>query len=362
MSRVYKYFLSGLIIIIVIGFTIISAGNKKLSNHMKSADLELSIEDNFSSLSNATGWLNSKPLKTSDLKGKIVLINFCTYSCINWIRTLPYVRSWAAKYKDHGLVVIGVHTPEFPFEKKLDNVSRAIKDMNLSYPIATDNDYTIWRAFNNEYWPALYFIDAKGKIRHHQFGEGGYEESEKIIQQLLTESGVKNIDKELVTANASGIEVAADWNSLQSNENYLGYERTQNFSSPGKIKLDNMYVFVAPEKLKVNEWALAGEWTMKKQSIVLNKTKGRILYRFHSRDIHIVMGPVIPGTSVRFRVLIDGQPPATAQGTDVDEHGYGIVTEQKLYQLIRQSDNITDRQFEIEFFDAGVEAFAFTFG
>ena len=319
-------------------------------------------ERELSSFSNATGWLNSKPLKTADLKGKVVLVNFCTYTCINWIRTLPYIRLWATKYKNQGLVVIAVHTPEFSFEKKFDNVTRAIKYRSIDYPVALDNNYSIWRAFNNAYWPALYFIDTKGRIRHHQFGEGGYEQSEKIIQQLLAESGVKDIDKETVSANAGGIEVAADWNSLRSNENYLGYERTRDFSSPGIAKSDENYLFAAPDTLILNEWALVGEWTMKKQSIVLNKKGGRILYRFHARDLHIVMGPLIPGTSMKFRVLIDGQPPATAQGTDVDEQSYGIITEQKIYQLIRQSENIIDRQFEIEFFDAGVEAFSFTFG
>jgi hypothetical protein len=301
-------------------------------------------------------------LKAADLEGKVVLIDFCTYTCINWLRTLPYVRSWDEKYKDKGLVVIGVHTPEFSFEKNIDNVRRSIKDMMIEYPVALDNDYELWHAFKNEYWPALYFIDAKGRIRHHQFGEGDYEQSEKIIQQLLAEAGVKDIGKELVSVNAEGIEAAADWNSLQSNENYLGYERTQNFSSPGNARLDRSYSYTAPAKLILNQWALAGDWKMKKESIVLNKTNGRILYRFHARDLHIVMGAEMQGTSVRFRVLIDGQPPATSHGIDIDEQGYGTVTGQRLYQLIRQSNAIIDRQFEIEFFDPGVEVFSFTFG
>jgi hypothetical protein len=362
MSKQLKYALIAAAISVATSYTIICLATTKIVKNMKPSDFELPIEEELPSINNATSWLNSKPLKDTGLKGKVVLINFCTYTCINWLRRLPYVRSWEAKYKDQELVVIGVHTPEFSFEKNIDNVRRAIKDTHVDYPVVLDNDYEIWHAFKNEYWPALYFIDAQGHIRHRRFGEGSYEQSEKIIQLLLAESGANGINKELVSVNATGIEVAADFNSLQSNENYLGYERTQNFSSPGKVSVDKKHVFVAPEKLIVNQWSLAGEWTMTRQSVVLNNTNGRILYRFHARDLHLVMGPAMPGTSIKFRVLIDGQPPATAKGTDVDDQGYGIVTTQKLYQLIRQSKSIIDRLFEIEFFDAGVEAFSFTFG
>jgi thiol-disulfide isomerase/thioredoxin len=322
----------------------------------------LPIEGELPSLDGATAWLNSPRLTPAGLRGKVVLVQVWTYTCINWLRTLPYVRAWAEKYKDQGLVVIGVHSPEFGFEHDIDNVRWAAKDMKVDYPIAIDNDFAIWRAFNNQYWPALYFVDAEGRIRHHQFGEGDYEESEMIIQQLLTEAGAGGIAREPVSVDARGIEAAADWGSLKSPENYVGYDRTENFASRGGAVLDRSRVYAVPENLKLNQWALSGDWTTGKQAIVLNKPNGRIVYRFHARDLHLVMGPAVRGTSVRFRVLIDGQPPGAAHGIDVDDQGYGTVTEQRLYQLIRQPTPIADRQFEIEFLGPGVEAFAFTFG
>jgi hypothetical protein len=252
--------------------------------------------------------------------------------------------------------------PEFAFEKNVDNVRRAAKDMRVDYPIAIDSDFAIWRALKNEYWPALYIVDAQGRIRRHQFGEGDYEQSERIIQQLLSEAGVGGIGHELVSVDSRGAEAAADWDSLKSPENYFGYERTENFASPGGAVSDKRRVYAAPAKLRLNHWALAGDWTMQKQATVLNKPNGRIAYRFHARDLHLVMGPAVGGTSVRFRVLVDGQPPRAAHGIDVDDQGNGTVTEQRLYQLIRQPKPIADRQFEIEFLDSGVEAFAFTFG
>jgi hypothetical protein len=291
-----------------------------------------------------------------------VLINFWTYTCINWLRQFPYIRAWAEKYKDQGLVVIGVHTPEFTFEHKPDNVRREVQDLMVEYPVAVDNNYAIWYAFNNHYWPALYFIDARGRIRHQQFGEGRYEEAERVIQQLLAEAGNSGFSEQFVTVEANGAEVAADWDSLQSPENYLGYDRTAKFASPGGEVLDEPQIYTAPTQLHLNHWALSGDWTMKNQFVLLNRPNGRIVYRFHARDLHLVIGPAAPGTSVRFRVLIDGQEPGTAHGTDVDEMGNGAVTEQRLYQLIRQPGSITDRQFEIEFLDPGVEVFAFTFG
>ena len=326
------------------------------------AELKLPIEGQLPPLGGATEWINSPPLTAAGLRGKVVLIDVWTYTCINWLRQLPYVRAWAAKYKDHGLVVIGVHSPEFEFEKDIANVRRAVKSLRVDYPVAVDSDHAIWRAFNNEYWPALYFIDTSGRIRHHQFGEGEYEASERIIQQLLFEAGVSGIGRELVSVDGRCLEAPADWSNLKSPENYVGYGRTENFASPGGAVLDKPRVYAAPARLRLNQWALSGDWTMKKQFTVLNQANGRIAYRFHARDLHLVMGPAARGSSVRFRVLIDGQPAGAAHGIDVDDQGNGTVTEPRLYQLIRQPKPIADRQFETEFLDAGVEAFAFTFG
>jgi thiol-disulfide isomerase/thioredoxin len=326
------------------------------------AAIHLPSEGELPSLSGATAWLNSPPLSAADLRGKVVLIDFWTYTCINWLRTLPYVRAWAEKYKEHGVVVIGVHTPEFSVEHDLENVRRAAKDMRVEYPVAIDNDYAIWDAFDNHYWPALYLVDAQGQIRSHHFGEGAYEQTEMMIQYVLAEAGIGGIDDELVSVEASGAEVAADWGDLRSAENYVGYERTENFASPGAAVLDEPRVYAVPARLRLNEWALSGEWTIGRETTVLNKANGRIAYRFHARDLNLVMGAAARGTSVRFRVFIDGQEPGAAHGGDVDEQGNGTVSEPRLYQLIRQPGHIADRQFEIEFLDAGVEAFSFTFG
>jgi len=319
-------------------------------------------KDKLPSLTGATQWLNSQPLSPADLRGKVVLIEFWTYTCINWRRTLPYVRAWAEKYKDQGLVVIGVHTPEFSFEKEVDNVQRAVKDMKIGFPIAMDNNYAVWNAFRNEYWPALYFVDAKGNIRHHQFGEGNYEQSEKVIQQLLAEAGARGVSHELASVDPTGAETSADLSTLGSSENYLGYERTANFASPGGAIADRRHFYAAPARLRLNQWALSGNWTMGREVNVVNEGNGRILYRFHARDVNLIMGPAVPGTSLRFRVLIDGKAPGAAQGIDVDSLGNGTVTEQRMYQLIRQPAPIIDREFEIEFPDRGVEVFDFTFG
>ena len=320
------------------------------------------IVGDFPSLGAATGWLNSQPLTAPGLRGKVVLIDFWTYSCINWLRTLPYVQAWAAKYKDQGLVVIGVHSPEFDFEKDIDNVRQATKDRRIDYPIAIDSNLAIWRAFKNDYWPALYFIDAKGRIRHHQFGEGEYEESERVIQQLLAEAGAGGVGHQLVSVDASGLEAAADLGSLRSPETYVGYARAENFVSRDGTITDKRHVYVSPARLWLNHWALSGAWTVGSQAIVLNDAGGRIVYRFHARDLHLVMGPAVRNKAVRFRVLVDGQPPGAAHGIDVDGQGNGTVSEPRLYQLIRQPGPVADRQFEIEFLDAGVEAFSFTFG
>jgi thiol-disulfide isomerase/thioredoxin len=319
-------------------------------------------EGSMPPLDGATEWLNSAPLTTEGLRGKVVVVDFWTYTCINWLRTLPYIRAWAEKYREHGLVVIGVHTPEFPFEHDLENVQRAVQEMRITYPVVVDNDYAIWEAFDNHYWPALYLIDAEGSIRYQQFGEGDYEEAERNIQQQLTKAGVGGIDHGLVEVDAQGAEVAADWSHLASGETYLGHERTDGFASPGGAVVGEQTVYTAPERLARNEWALSGAWTIEPGLVALNAANGRIAYRFHARDLHLVMGPAKQGTSVRFRVRLDGQAPGKAHGSDVDELDEGVVREQRLYQLIRQRGRISDQLFEIDFLDSGVEAYVFTFG
>jgi thiol-disulfide isomerase/thioredoxin len=326
------------------------------------AALRLPVEGELPSFEGATEWLNSAPLTPTGLRGKVVLVDFCTYTCINWLRTLPYVRAWAGKYGDEGLVVIGVHSPEFAFERSVDDVRREVKEMNVTYPIAIDSDHAIWNAFSNAYWPALYFADAKGKIRDHHFGEGDYERSERTIQRLLAEAGRSGTGTDLVAVEGRGIEAAADWGSLRSSENYVGYERTEGFASPGGAAHSERRSYVIPARLEPNQWALSGDWTIRGQATALNAAPGRIAYRFHARDLHLVMGPAVRGTPARFRVRIDGQPPEAAHGLDVDAQGNGTAREQRLYQLIRQPGPIVARQFEIEFLDPGVEAFSFTFG
>jgi thiol-disulfide isomerase/thioredoxin len=318
--------------------------------------VDLPIEGELASLDGATGWLNSEPLSTADLKGKVVLVDFWTYTCINWLRTLSYIRAWSEKYEEQGLVVIGVHTPEFPFEEDVDNVREAVKEMVVEYPVALDSDYGIWRAFDNHYWPAAYVADAEGRIRHHRFGEGGYDELERIIQRLL------GVDGDLVSVSPDGLEVQADWANLGSPETYLGYEQAQNFASPAGASPGEGHSYVAPDRLRLNHWALAGDWTLERRASVLNQADGRISFRFHARDVHLVMGPPERGTSVPFRVLLDGDAPGSAHGLDVDEAGHGIVSQQRLHQLIRQQGPIDDRRFEITFLAPGVEAYAFTFG
>jgi thiol-disulfide isomerase/thioredoxin len=322
----------------------------------------LPVEGRFPSLAGATGWLNSPPLTATSLRGKIVLIDFWTYTCVNWRRTLPYLRAWAEKYKQQGLVVIGVHTPEFDFEKNLDNIRQAATEMGVPYPIAVDSDRKIWQAFNNEYWPALYLIDAQGHIRYHQFGEGEYARSEEVIQQLLTEAGSPDVPHGLVTVDPRGAEVAADWSNVQSPETYIGYEHIETFASPGGAALARDRVYAIPSQLRLNQWALAGNWKVQSESVQLSKAGGRIAFQFHARDLNLVMGSGARGSTVRFRVLIDGRPPGAAHGVDVDEQGYGTVAEPRMYQLIRQPQPIAEHQFEIEFEAPDVQAFDFTFG
>ncbi len=322
----------------------------------------LPVEGMLPSLDGATGWLSSPALTPDALRGKVVLVEFLTYTCINWIRTLPYVRAWSEKYRDHGLVVIGVHTPEFEFEKDVENVRWAVNDMRIEFPVAIDSDFGVWQAFKNNYWPALYFVDAMGRIRHHRFGEGEYDRSEMVIQQLLAEAGHGGFDPGIVSVQGADIEAAPDWASLRSPENYVGSQRTERFASPGGLVSGRRHVYSVPASLGANAWALSGDWTAARQSVALNEPGGRIANRFHARDLHLVMGPARRGTPVRYRVLLDGQAPGPAQGVDVDEQGSGTVAEQRMYQLIRQPAPIVDRLFEIEFLDPGVEAFAFTFG
>ena len=322
----------------------------------------LPVEGHLPGFERATGWLNSLPLRPADLQGKVVLVDFWTYTCINWLRTLAFVRAWAEKYQDEGLVVIGVHTPEFPFERDVDNVRRAVKDMAVEYPVAIDSDYGIWQAFANRFWPAVYIADAEGRIRHHQFGEGGYAECEMVIQRLLGEAGRDTVPHDLVSIAPDGLEAQADWASLKSPETYLGYEQARGFASPGDMVLDQTHNYLAPDRLNLNHWALTGDWIIERRTSVLDRTGGRILFRFHARDVHLVMRPRQRETSVPFCVLIDGEPPSDAHGLDIDEQGRGTVTQQRLYQLIRQPGTITDRTFEITFLAPGVEAYVFTFG
>ncbi len=314
------------------------------------------------SFGGAIEWLNSPPLTANDLKGKVVVVEFWTYSCINWLRTLPYVRAWDEKYREHGLVTIGVHSPEFSFEHDIDNIRRAAKEMNINYPIAVDTDFAIWRAFENNFWPALYFVDAQEHLRHHHFGEGEYAPSERMIQRLLTEAGAAGIGSDLVEVDARGIEAAADWGSLRSPETYVGYERGSGPETIGAPVFDARRAYAAPEQLRLNRWALSGEWTVGPESIASNSSGGRIDYSFHARDLHLVMGPAAPGTSVRFRVRLDGEAPGADHGIDVDAEGNGLLDEPRLYQLVRQDRHVHERRFEIEFEDPGAQAYVFTFG
>jgi hypothetical protein len=308
----------------------------------------------------ATTWLNSH-VTADTLEGRVVLVSFGTYTCINWMRSLPYVRAWADKYADEGLVVIGVQTPEFEFEGELDNVRRALTEMDVRYPVAVDNDYGVWRAFDNHYWPALYFVDAEGRIRHHHFGEGEYEESEMVVQTLLREAGVEAGDG-LVRIEPSGVEAAADWYSLRSPESYLGYARAVGFASPGGARPDAPHPYTAPDVLERNQWALSGNWRIGEVPVDTTDPGGVISFRFHARDLHLVMGPPASRSPVPFRVRLDGAIPGVAHGVDVDADGHGTAGYQRMYQLIRQPPPIDDRLLEIEFPDGGVEAFVFTFG
>ena len=320
------------------------------------------VEGQLPSLGGAVEWLNSPPLSSESLRGKVVLIDFWTYSCINCLRTLPYLKAWYERYKDRGLVIIGVHAPEFAFEKDEANVRRAVQELGVRYPVAIDNNYAIWRAFNNEYWPAHYFIDAAGRIRGHHFGEGSYEESEQLIRTLLDEAGAQALPSMVGTQAAQGIEVASDERTVGSPETYLGYERARNFSSPVVVQRDQRTSYVLPAALQLNQWSLGGVWVVGPEFAQAGAPGTKIAFRFHARDLHLVLAPGRDGKPVRYKVTIDGHAPRLDHGADVDAQGAGIVREQRLYQLIRQSGAIEDHTFAIEFLDAAVRAYSFTFG
>jgi cytochrome c biogenesis protein CcdA/thiol-disulfide isomerase/thioredoxin len=322
----------------------------------------LSDEGPMPDLSGAVGWINSPALSSKSLRGKVVVIDFWTYSCINCLRALPYVEGWAEKYKDSGLVVIGVHTPEFAFEKERSNVEKAVRDLKITYPVAIDSDYKIWQAFNNQYWPAHYFIDGKGRIRYHHFGEGEYDESERVIQQLLKENGATSLSAGVINVTASGAEAAADNKNVGSPETYVGYKRAGNFASVEPVAEDSRKTYSPQPRLSLNQWALGGSWKVGEESAVLESLPGKIVFRFHARDLHLVLGPAKNGKPIRFTVKLDGTPPGEDHGADTDASGAGTVQGNRLYQLIRQKGPVEDRTFEIDFVDPGVQAFAFTFG
>ncbi|MGE8152812.1 cytochrome c biogenesis protein DipZ [Pseudomonas vancouverensis] len=321
----------------------------------------LPVEGQLPPLDGAVQWLNSPPLDAQALKGKVVLVDFWTYSCINCLRSLPYVKAWAEKYRDQGLVVIGVHAPEFAFERNVDNVSKAMKELGINYPVAIDNEFKIWRAFDNQYWPAHYFADAQGRIRFHHFGEGAYDESERVIQQLLREAGSKVSDG-LINAKADGVQMAPDSNEVQSPETYVGYQRAEHFVPDTALVPDQVAAYNPPKQLALNDWSFGGQWHVGAERATASAPASRIVYRFHARDLHLVLGPGADGKPVRFKVLIDGKAPGNDHGMDVAPDGSGTVTDQRLYQLVRQSGGVEDRTFSIEFLDPGASAYAFTFG
>ena len=335
-------------------FLAVAAGGKE--------PVKLGIEGALPPFEGVTEWINSPPLTPEMLRGKVVLVNIWTYSCINSLRPLPYLRAWAEKYKDAGLMVIGVHSPEFQFETVSANVHRATVDHRIAFPVAVDSNYVVWRAFDNQYWPALYFIDAQGRVRYHRFGEGEYEQLEQVIQQLLEEAGRTGVPTGVVAPRGEGVEAAAGPTQAQSEETYLGYARARGFVSPGGAVRDGAKAYVGGALRAIDQWALAGDWIVESERAVLQRPNGRITYRFHARDLHMVLGPSADGKPVRFRVLVDGQPPLADHGTDTDAQGNGTIDAHRLYQLVRQQTNNKARSFEIEFADPGVQAYVFTFG
>ena len=322
----------------------------------------LPVEGDLPSFTGATGWLNSEPLTPEGLRGRVVLVDFWTYTCVNWLRTLPYVRAWDAKYAAQGLTTIGVHTPEFDFEHDVDNIMAQARALDVPYPIAVDSDYGVWQAFANHYWPAVYIADVQGRIRYHHFGEGEYAMQEMVIQQLLHEAGAANVDLDLVSVDPVGLEVAADYRTLRSPETYLGYGQASGMASPDGLRADAAHDYPPPAGLRLNQWAPAGGWAISRRAATATASNARVAYRFQARDVNLVMGPAVRGTAIPFRVRLDGEPVTAAHGTDVAADGSGTVREQRTYQLIRQPAPITERDFEIEFLDPGVELFCFTFG
>ncbi len=323
-------------------------------------NVRLSHEGNMPSLASATEWLNSKRVTAADLRGHVVVVDFWTFTCVNWIRTAPYRRAWDDRYREHGLTVIGVHTPEFPFETDLDSIRAAVEERRITYPVAIDNDYAIWSAFANRYWPALYVADAEGAIRFHHFGEGRYEESERAIQALLDVASLA--DEDVVRVEAEGVEAAADWATLRSPETYLGYERAERFASPGRPALDEPHMYAAPSPLGLNRWALSGDWTIGRKASRTNGAEGRLSFRFRARDLNLVMGPTQGGEPARFEVRLDGDAPGEGRGVDVDDRGAGTAADRRLYQLVRQPADVDERLFEITFVESGAEVYVFTFG
>ena len=334
---------------------------RSFAHRLGDDDAVLPDEGHLASFDGATGWLNSEPLTPDGLRGRVVLVDFWTYTCVNWLRTLPYLRAWADKYGEQGLTIVGVHTPEFGFERDVDNITSQARALRVHYPIAIDSQYGVWGAFANHFWPAVYLADADGRIRFHHFGEGEYAMTEMVIQQLLMDAGAHDVDQDLVMVEPEGLEVAADWRTLQSPETYVGYGQSSGFASEPDAAFDQPHSYSLPP-MRLNQWALAGTWTVARHAGVLNEPNGRIAFRFHARDVNLVMGPASRGRSVAFKVFLDGQPAGAASGVDVDASGGGTVDAQRTYQLIRQSGPISERLVEIEFLDAGVEAYCFTFG
>ena len=335
---------------------------RSLAHHLAGDRHTLPVEGRLAPFAGATRWLGSEPLTPEGLRGRVVLVDFWTYTCVNWLRTLPYVRAWAAEYADAGLTVVGVHTPEFGFERDVDNVIAQTRDLGIAYPVAMDDDYAVWDAFANHYWPAVYLADAEGRIRYHHFGEGEYAMTEMAVQQLLLEAGAEGVDQDLVAVEPRGLEVAADWGTLRSSETYLGHARSTGFASAHRARTGRPLSYAAAPDLPLGYWDLVGTWTVAQHAAVLVEPGGRLAVQFHARDLNLVMGPGSGGGPVPFRVLLDGEPVGSAAGTDIAADGRGTVAGERCYQLVRQRGPIADRRCEIEFLGAGVEAYCVTFG
>lgn len=335
---------------------------RSIAHRLATEDDPLPVEGRLAGFEAATGWLNSEPLTPAALRDRVVLVDFWTYTCINWLRTLPYLRAWHAKYRDQGLTIVGVHTPEFGFERTVDNIVARARDFGVEYPVAIDSDYGVWQAFANHFWPAVYIADAEGRLRYHHFGEGEYATTEMIIQQLLSGAGADGFDPDLVTVEPKGFEIAADWRTLRTPETYLGLRQAAGFASPEAARVNETYTYPEPRGLELNQWAPIGSWSLAPHAAVSAAPRARIAFRFQARDVNLVMGPAAVDAPVSYRVFLDGEAPGAAHGGDVDVAGAGTLGEQRLYQLIRQPDNVRQRTFEIEFRSAGAEAYCFTFG